>query len=142
MLRRAIRPKILVWFITIVIANNKRIVALPNSNCHKTGPALTKGGGAPLSGLVDGLSHESEQGTRYGFTPNSAAAPATVSGEPEPREPLGTIPGKAAKAETREPGDLPSIWSLTGRGASAAVGSLAAIPGHSGIGRRKAPRSW
>src|SRR5262249_17447114 len=42
--------------------------------------------------------NESEQGTREGVCPKSAAATATVSGEPQAKEPLGGIPGKAAKA--------------------------------------------
>jgi hypothetical protein len=38
---------------------------------------------------------------------NSAAAPATVSGEHMANEPLG-LPGRLPDAATREPGNLPS----------------------------------
>jgi hypothetical protein len=59
--------------------------------------AFDKGSAPRLNCLTfDGLSFESEQGTRYGGCSESAAAPATVSGEPEPK-PLGD-PGKAARS--------------------------------------------
>jgi len=57
---------------------------------------------------------------------NAAAAPATVSGEPKPLWPLGLtregVDGHRAHgwAPSREPGDLPSIRTCAGRGASAA----------------------
>jgi predicted metal-binding protein len=44
---------------------------------------------------------------RCGPKPNAAAVPATVSEEPK-AENHWDLPGKAAKATTREPGDLPS----------------------------------
>ena len=44
---------------------------------------------------------------RCGLPANSAAVPATVSEEPK-AENHWDVPGKAAKATTREPGDLPS----------------------------------
>jgi hypothetical protein len=44
---------------------------------------------------------------RCGFPANSAAVPATVSEEPK-AENHWDVPGKAAEATTREPGDLPS----------------------------------
>src|SRR2546430_715439 len=49
----------------------------------------------------------------------TAAAPATVSGEPAYLRATGFKPGKAVQARTREPGDLPSVRSRAGRGASA-----------------------
>src|SRR5262249_60269002 len=59
--------------------------------------AFDKGSAPRLNCLTfDGLSFESEQGTRYGACSESTAAPATVSGEPEPK-PLGD-PGKAARS--------------------------------------------
>lgn len=39
----------------------------------------------------------------------SAAAPATVSGEPFAKRHWATSPGRRRKAATREPGDLPSV---------------------------------
>jgi predicted metal-binding protein len=51
---------------------------------------------------------------------NAAAAPATVSGEPNTQA-TGVSPGKAWTVPTREPGDLPSIRSSARRGAWAAV---------------------
>ena len=39
------------------------------------GALIDKGAEAPLSGEIDGLSHESEQGTRYGVSPNPRLPP-------------------------------------------------------------------
>jgi hypothetical protein len=88
---------------------------------------------------IGGLSKESQQGTRYGSRPKSAAAPATVSGEPEPSA-TGWEPGKAAKAKTREPGDLPPMLVARRAGCLGAVGSLAVCP-KAGRGRRQHPES-
>jgi hypothetical protein len=62
--------------------------------------------------------------------PNAAADPATVSGEPCAITPLELleIPGRRRPAETREPGDLPSIVVMRehiGRGASMETGERA-----------------
>src|SRR5262249_18848980 len=62
-------------------------------------PALTRHGGAVKGSLFDGLSREGEQGMRSGTNGSqSAAAPATVSGEPVPLKPLARA-GKAATGE-------------------------------------------
>ena len=50
-----------------------------------------------------------EHGAAYPTGTKSVTAPATVSAEPRPDcMPLGNREGRAAKAVTREPGDLPS----------------------------------
>ena len=51
--------------------------------------ALTKGAGSPLSASIDGLSLKERNRERGKGSPDSAAAPATVSGEPQAIEPLG-----------------------------------------------------
>jgi cobalt transporter subunit CbtB len=56
-----------------------------------------------------------------GASPKSGAAPATVSGEPDPRNATGPQGREGeARAPTREPGDLPSQWQ-TGTAAGGAA---------------------
>ena len=86
---------------------------------------IDKGAPRPLKCLIDGRSDESKQGTRYGFRP-IPRPPRNCKRRARTILPLGDTPGRRGGAETREPGDLPSIWSPTGRGASGAVSSLAA----------------
>ena len=87
-----------------------------------------RGAGKPLVALLSTVSRdESEQGMRYGRRPNSAAAPATVSGEPG-QTATGRTPGRRRQAETREPGDLPSMLVARRAGCLGAVGSLAEVP--------------
>src|SRR5580704_3437806 len=64
----------------------------------------------PAYPVCDGSPIGDQKGTQCGrFSPNAAAAPATVSGELSVKYPLGyRVPGRRQKAETREPGDLPS----------------------------------
>ena len=59
----------------------------PSVKAATVATALTKGGTGPLSALIRrSLDRESEQGMRCeAFASKSAAAPATVSGEPEPQ---------------------------------------------------------
>jgi hypothetical protein len=47
---------------------------------------------------------------------NAVAAPATVSGEPSAIRATGQ-PGRRREVRTREPGDLPSPWSIAGASA-------------------------
>ncbi|VTZ51682.1 hypothetical protein MPC4_470006 [Methylocella tundrae] len=68
-----------------------------------------------------------QKGTRCGFTAQTVAAPATVSGEPRAIDATGQ-PGRRRKAETREPGDLPSAVVTRehiGRGVSVGTRTLA-----------------
>ena len=86
---------------------------------------IDKGGAARLKCLASTVSRMRGTGNAVRAQgPKSAAAPATVSGEPEPNGHWET-PGKAAKAETREPGDLPSMLVARRAGCLGAVGSLA-----------------
>ncbi len=60
------------------------------------------------------------EGMRCGESPNSAAAPATVSGERLPVEPLPRLRGEGGqRATTRKPGDLPGMKRNTPSGRAA-----------------------
>ena len=64
---------------------------------------------ARLSQRRDGAPQGAEMGIPVrGACLNSGAAPATVSGEPEPQTATGMSREGEARAKTREPGDLPS----------------------------------
>src|ERR1700736_4811512 len=70
--------------------------------------------------------HRAPSGAGYQPT----AAPATVSGERLP-DATDTVrkrqTGRRQVALTREPGDLPSLWSRAGRGASATVEFISTV---------------
>jgi iron complex transport system ATP-binding protein len=65
--------------------------------------------------ITDGFSGKTtpgmkrEHGEAYPKGTETVAAPATVSGERRLTMPLAPRPGRQGEAETREPGDLPSI---------------------------------
>jgi hypothetical protein len=66
----------------------------------------------------------------FGVRCQSTAAPATVSGEHLPNATDLSAQdrlGRRQDAPTREPGDLPSLWSRAGRGASATVEFISTV---------------
>ena len=91
-------------------------------------PALRKGGGddtltkAALPALsashIDGLSDERNRERGKGDLPKSAAAPATVSGEPEPNSHWEGPPGRRRRLRPASQETYRRCRSLAGRGAS------------------------
>ena len=116
----------------------RTIAVCPRFARAPSGDALTKGRAGRLKWPRSTVSRMRGTGNAVrAESPKSAAAPATVSGEPEPQS-HWERPGKAAKAETREPGDLPSILVARRAGCLGAVGSLADRSGFRAV-RRHAP---
>jgi hypothetical protein len=108
--------------------DGRTIAAFPRFARAQVSERIDKEAGGLLKwprSTVSQMRANRERGT--GSPPKSAAAPATVSGEPEPNS-HWEGPGKAAKAKTREPGDLPSILVARRAGCLGAVGSLAGSP--------------
>jgi hypothetical protein len=106
-------------------STRRTIVVSPRFAREGGDDTLTKAAMPALSAShIDGLSDERNRERGKGACPKSAAAPATVSGEPEPNSHWeGSREG--GKAETREPGDLPSMLVARRAGCLGAVGSLA-----------------
>lgn len=96
----------------------------------KRARALTNGAGSFLCASLTVARFE-QTGNAVRIVSKSAAAPATVCGEPEDSSSgaraiaTGPDPGRRQGSRPAKPGDLPSIWSSAGRGASGTVGFMA-----------------